>query len=133
MKHLFFILIVFLSSCTIHSTPNTLQSQTPVQAHEQEDQDGKIVIENVGVMIQALGAFAGAPNNPVIAGAAALQALGAFIKILIQIFDDFAPTRNLHSQQDIEKLFLYLPKEKQMRIMQLVVVCAEKYKIAKEV
>ncbi len=117
----------------INSNTNKIPNSPSPATQVDDNKDAQVVSESMGTMITALATFSQNPNNPVVAGACALQALGAFIKMLIQIFDDFAPTRNLHSQQDIEKLFLYLPKEKQMRIMQLVVVCAQKYKIAKEV
>ncbi|CAN5204017.1 hypothetical protein BH09DEP1_BH09DEP1_5700 [soil metagenome] len=121
MKHLMLPLLLFSFYTTFsNANPNT---QPQATAKADNDQDGKVVAENMGVMLQALGTFASAPNNPVIAGAAALQALGAFIKILIQVFD-FAPTRTHASQEEIKDWFMNLPKEKQIKVMQLMIAYA---------
>ena len=80
----------------------------------------------MGTLITALGTFSQNPNNPVIAGACALQALGAFIKMLIQIFDEVAPTRNGHTEQEVEQWFINLPQEKRLKIIQLMIAYMNK-------
>lgn len=99
-------------------------TSSPAQQVDEIDKDQQVVTESMETMIQALGTFSQNPNNPVVAGVCALQALGAFIKMLIQIFDEFAPTRTLHTQQEIEQWFIRLPKEKQLQIMQLMITYA---------
>lgn len=137
MKQLFLFSAIFMCIILHAQSPNSTlpKNQPPAQAKADidDDRDGQVVAESMGVMIQALATFSQNPHNPVVAGACALQALGAFIKMLIQIFDEIAPTRNRLSEQEVAEWFMNLPKEKQIRIMQLVVVCAQKYKIAKEV
>jgi hypothetical protein len=85
-----------------------------------DNKDGQVVAESMGTMITALATFSQNPHNPVIAGACALQALGAFIKMLIQIFDEVAPTRTPRSEQEVAQWFMSIPKEKQLQIMQLI-------------
>lgn len=84
------------------------------------DRDTQVVSESMGTMVQALVTFSQNSNNPIVAGACALQALGAFIKMLIQIFDEVAPTRRQATHEEIELRFLKLPKEKQLKVMQLL-------------
>lgn len=86
-----------------------------------DTKDGQVVAESMGTMIAALTTFSQNPNNPVVAGACALQALGAFIKMLIQIFDDFAPVRTGRSSQEIQKWLLELPKEKRLLMAQFMI------------
>lgn len=95
-------------------------TSSPAKQADDLDKDGQVVAESMGTMVQALATFSQNPNNPIVAGACALQALGAFIKMLIQVFDDFAPTRSLKTQEEIENWFVNLPKEKQIKIMQLM-------------
>lgn len=117
---LLFTVIFFLSGATpgmMFSVP-ACQSSAPTKA--EADKDTQVVAETMSTMITALATFSQDPHNPVVAGACALQALGAFIKMLIQIFDDFAPTRTMRSAQEIEDWFLQLPKEKRIQIMKYI-------------
>lgn len=100
-----------------HKLPNSSPSAKQIY---DDDKDAQVVAESMGTMVQALATFSQDPHNPIVAGTCALQALGAFIKMIIQIFDDFAPTRNLRTEQEIEAWFASLPKEKQMLIMKLM-------------
>lgn len=125
MKHPLLIFL-FFNICSAHNVSPKSQPQAPAKVDE--DRDGQVVAQSMGTMIQALGTFSQNPNNPVIAGACALQALGAFIKILIQVFDDSPSTRNLQSQQEIEQWFVTLPKEKQIQIIQLMIAYIQRYK-----
>lgn len=108
------------SSTTTSHTGNIAPSTAPVTQISKVDPDTKVVAESMGTMISALATFSQNPNNPVIAGACALQALGAFIKMLIQIFDEASPTRAPRRQEEIEHWFVSLPREKQLKIMQLL-------------
>lgn len=133
MKHLI-LLLLLCSPLTLYSNTSTNNSKnnipnpsSPAKQVIDDDKDGKVVAESMGTMLQALGTFSQNPNNPVVAGACALQALGAFIKMLIQVFDDFAPMRNHVSQKEIELRFRNLPKEKQIQIMQLMIAYARAY------
>lgn len=111
----------------VDSNNNKIPNSPSPATQVDDNKDGQVIAESMGTMIQALGTFSQNPNNPVVAGACALQALGAFIKMLIQIFDEVAPTRNLHSQEEIEQWFLGLPQEKQIQIMQLMIAYANAY------
>lgn len=116
-----YILCIFLitsSALSVPQVPST--SQTQPKASAPVDRDSEVVAQSMGTMVQALATFSQNPNNPVVAGTCALQALGAFIRILIQIFDDFAPTRSLKTQEEIENWFVNLPREKQIKIIQLI-------------
>lgn len=119
------ILYILLFSCITFSTNSNTSQKTqppaPAKADIDDDKDGKVVAESMGTMVQALATFSQDPHNPLIAGTCALQALGAFIKMIIQIFDEFAPTRNLQTQEEIEHWFARLPKEKQLQIMRLMI------------
>lgn len=120
--------ILFIAFCAHNTNASLAKTQPQAPAKADEDRDTQVVAQSMGTIIQALGTFSQNPNNPVIAGACALQALGAFIKMLIQIFDEAAPTtRRLHSQQEIEQWFIHLPKEKQIQIMQLMIAYGSAY------
>jgi hypothetical protein len=103
---------------TNHSTPRSNQPATKPIA--KVDPDTQVVTETMSTLITALATFSQNPNNPVIAGACALQALGAFIKMLIQIFDDAGPTRTKLSEHEVEQWFMNLPKDKQLQIMRII-------------
>lgn len=122
MKHciLFILLFSFLPIHANNSATNSLPNSSSSAKQGEVDKDTQVVAESMGAMVQALATFSQNPHNPVVAGTCALQALGAFIKMLIQIFDDFAPTRSLRTDQEIEQWYLNLPKEKQLQIMQLM-------------
>lgn len=90
-------------------------------AQVDDNKDGQVVAESMGTIITALATFSQNPHNPVIAGACALQALGAFIKMLIQIFDEVSPTRTPRSEQEVAQWFINLPKEKQLQIILLTI------------
>ncbi|GMU19670.1 MAG: hypothetical protein AMXMBFR12_08620 [Candidatus Babeliales bacterium] len=114
---------LFSSIALCAQNSNELQKTQPQTSTkvDVDDKDGQVVAQSMGTMIQALATFSQDPKNPVVAGTCALQALGAFITMIIQIFDDFAPARNLRTQEEIEYWFTNLPKEKQIQIMQLMV------------
>jgi hypothetical protein len=121
--------IAHVSACSPQSKPQTPAKvdsnnkipHSPSPATQIDDnKDGQVVAESMGIMIQALATFSQNPHNPVVAGACALQALGAFIKMLIQIFDEVAPTRTPRSEQEVAQWFIGLSKEKQLQIMQLM-------------
>lgn len=127
MKHSILSIFLITSSALPSTTPqipSCSQTQPQTLAKADDDKDGKVVAESMGTMVQALATFSQNPNNPVVAGTCALQALGAFIKMLIQIFDDFAPTRSLKTQEEIENWFVNLPREKQIEIIQLMLAYA---------
>lgn len=113
------------------NTNSSLQKTQPkatAKVNVDDDRDSEVVAQSMGTMIQALATFSQDPKNPVVAGTCALQALGAFITMIIQIFDDFAPIRNLRTKEEIEHWFVTLPKEKQIQIMQLMVAYAHAQK-----
>lgn len=121
MKHLIRYIPLFCIALCINNLNASLPKIQPNPTVKIDDnKDAQVVTQSMGAMIQALGTFSQDPKNPVVAGACALQALGAFIKMIIQIFDDFALTRNLNTQEDIEQWFTNLPKEKQAQIIKLM-------------
>lgn len=111
-----------------NSSLQKTQPKAPAKVDVDGDRDSEVVAQSMGTMIQALATFSQDPKNPVVAGTCALQALGAFITMIIQIFDEFASTRNLHTKEEIEHWFNNLPKEKQIQIMQLMVAYADAQK-----
>lgn len=119
MKHplLYFLLFCWIP---IHASTSLTQPSAPAKAEKDDDLDGKVVAESMTTMVQALATFSQDPHNPIVAGTCALQALGAFIKMIIQIFDEFVPTRSLRTDQEIEQWYLNLPQEKQLHIMRLM-------------
>lgn len=137
----FFVVIASFANNMLSKTPPKSQqpaaakvnnkiphTSSPAQQVDEIDKDQQVVTESMETMIQALGTFSQNPNNPVVAGVCALQALGAFIKMLIQIFDEFAPTRAPYTQEEIEQWFIQLPKDKQLEIMQLMVAYTHLFK-----
>lgn len=122
-------IILFSSIAICAQNSNVLpKSQPPAKAKADDDKDGQVVAQSMSTMIQSLATFSQDPKNPVVAGTCALQALGAFITMIIQIFDDFVPTRNLRTQEEIEHWFINLPKEKQIQIIQLMAAYAHAQK-----
>lgn len=122
-------IILFSSIAICTQNSNVLpKSQPPTKAKADDDKDGQVVAQSMSTMIQSLATFSQDPKNPVVAGTCALQALGAFITMIIQIFDDFVPTRNLRTQEEIEHWFINLPKERQIQIIQLMAAYAHAQK-----
>lgn len=129
--------IFLLLSCLVASTITAYDflelrkkpKPAPVVVEEDDDddddEDEKVVLANIGNMLQSIGTLSTDPANPAVAGPAIASFGMSFVNILVQMFKGIDIRGGQITHEQIEQWFKNLPESTQQKLVTLLIIYAQ--------
>lgn len=94
---------------------------------DDEDEDEKVVLANIGNMLQSIGILSTDPANPAVAGPAIASFGMSFINILVQMFKGIDIRGGHITHEQIEQCFNNLPEKTKVKLVTLLILYAQEF------